>query len=111
MSNRLGISWFLLLISFHFFSCSTTNKGFLNREYRSLISKYNILFNGKESFLIGETILEEAFEDNFYDLIKVEPINLRGENIDNSTIVPGFGRAEEKAVKAIQKHSILIECF
>ena len=97
MSNRLGISWFLLLISFHFFSCSTNNKGLLNREYRSLISKYNILFNGKESFSIGETILEEAFEDNFYDLIKVEPINLRGENIDNSTIVPGFDRAEEKA--------------
>ena len=109
MLFRLGLSWFSLLISFYFFSCSTTNKGLLNREYRSLISKYNVLFNGKESFSIGETILEEAFEDNFYDLIKVEPINLRGENIDNSTIVPGFDRAEEKAVKAIQKHSIRID--
>ena len=109
MLFRLGLSWFSLLISFYFFSCSTTNKGLLNREYRSLISKYNVLFNGKESFSIGEAILEEAFEDNFYDLIKVEPINLRGENIDNSTIVPGFDRAEEKAVKTIQKHSIRID--
>ena len=109
MSDRIGISWVFLLISFHFFSCSTTNKGLLNREYHSLISKYNVLFNGEESFSVGETIIEEAFEENFFDLIPVEPINLRGENIDNTTIVPGFDRAEEKAVKAIQKHSIRID--
>ena len=109
MSNRLGTSCFFLLILFHFFSCTTTSKGLLNREYHSLISKYNVLFNGLESFTVGETILEEAFEDNFFDLIPVEPINLRGENIDNTTIVPGFDRAEEKAVKAIQKHSIRID--
>ena len=106
MSSKLGISLFFLSILLNFFSCSTTSNGFLNREYHSLISKYNVLFNGEESFSVGEIILEEAFEDNFFDLITVEPINLRGENIDNTTIVPGFDRAEEKAVKAIQKHSI-----
>ncbi len=109
MSSKLDIPLFFLSILFCFFSCSTTSKGFLNREYHSLISKYNVLFNGEESFSVGETILEEAFEDNFFDLITVEPINLRGENIDNTTIVPGFDRAEEKAVKAIQKHSIRID--
>ena len=45
----------------------------------------------------------------FYDYIPVEPISLRGEDIDQITIVPGFDRAEEKAVKAIQKHSINIK--
>ena len=50
----------------------------------------------------------QAYEDNFYDLLPVEPINLRGENIDESSIVPGFDRAEEKSVKAIQKHSMNI---
>ena len=109
MSNKLDISCFFLLIVFQLLSCSTTNKGVLNREYHSLISKYNVLFNGEESFSVGESILEEAFEDNFFELIPVEPINLRGENIDNTTIVPGFDRAEEKAVKAIQKHSIKID--
>ena len=109
MSNKLDISCFFLLIVLQLFSCSTTNKGVLNREYRSLISKYNVLFNGKESFSVGESILEEAYEDNFFQLIQVEPINLRGENIDNTTIVPGFDRAEQKAVKAIQKHSIKID--
>ncbi|MEK9612311.1 MAG: hypothetical protein VW080_00110 [Flavobacteriaceae bacterium] len=97
-------SFFLLLI----FSCSTTRKGLLNQEYHTLTTRYNVLFNGKEAFGIGESILEQAFEDNFYEMLPVEPINLRGENIDQTTIVPGFDRAEEKAVKAIQKHSIKI---
>ena len=34
---------------------------------------------------------------------------MRGENFDETTIVTGFDRAEEKAVKAIQKHSIKID--
>ena len=79
-----------------------------NKGYHTLTTKYNVLFNGKEAFSIGESILEETFEDNFYELLPVEPINLRGENIDETTIVPGFDRAEEKAVKSIQKHSIKI---
>ena len=57
----------------------------------------------------GEKIIFKAFEENFYDLLPVEPINLSGENFDDTTIVPGFDRAEEKAVKAIQKHSIKID--
>jgi len=96
---------FLMLV---FFSCGTSNNTLFNKEYHALTTKYNVLFNGKEAFSVGESILEQAFEDNFYNLISIEPINLRGENIDETSIVPGFDRAEEKAVKAIQKHSIKI---
>jgi tetratricopeptide (TPR) repeat protein len=99
------ISSFLILL---LFSCSTNRKGLLNKEYHTLTTRYNVLFNGKEAFDIGESILEQAFEDNFYQMLPLEPINLRGENVDQTTIVPGFDRAEEKAVKAIQKHSIKI---
>ncbi|MDB2491823.1 hypothetical protein N9W85_02415 [Flavobacteriaceae bacterium] len=101
--------WIIPLFLMPFFSCSTTKSGVLNKEYHTLTTKYNVLFNGKEAFAIGEQILEEAYEDNFYELIPIEPINLRGENIDESSIVPGFDRAEEKAVKAIQKHSMNIK--
>ena len=44
-------------------------------------------------------------------MLSVEPISLRGENIDNSTIIPGFQKAEEKSVKAIQKHSMNIKGY
>ena len=100
--------WIFPLAFFVLHSCSTTKKGIINQEYHTLTTKYNVLFNGKEAFAVGKQILEQAYEDNFYELIPVEPINLRGENIDESSIVPGFDRAEEKAVKAIQKHSMNI---
>ena len=101
--------WIYPFFFFLTFSCSTSKKGLINQEYHTLITKYNVLFNGKEAFAIGQQILEQAYEDNFHQLISVEPINLRGENINKSSIIPGFDRAEEKAVKAIQKHSMNIK--
>lgn len=68
-----------------------------------------MLFNGKEAFAVGERILAEAHEDNFFEILPIEPISLQGENFDDTTIVPGFDRAEEKSVKAVQKHSINID--
>ena len=109
MFYRKTFFWLSLFSIFITLSCSTSKKGVLNREYHALTSKYNVIFNGKEAFSVGEEILLEAFEENFYDNIPVEPISLRGEDIDKTTIVPGFDRAEEKAIKAIQKHSINIK--
>ena len=109
MFYRKTFFWLSLFIIVIILSCSTSKKGILNKEYHALTSKYNVIFNGKEAFSVGEEILLEAFEENFYDYIPVEPISLRGEDIDQTTIVPGFDRAEEKAVKAIQKHSINIK--
>jgi hypothetical protein len=92
-----------------FKSCSTSKDKFLNRQYHKINTKYNVLFNGNESFEIGKKILDEVYIDDFYEVLPVEPIILRGENFDNSTLIPGFERAEEKAVKAIQKHSMNIK--
>lgn len=94
MSRARPLFWIFPLGLFIFFSCSTSKKGVLNQEYHTLTTKYNVLFNGKEAFNIGEQILEQAYEDNFYELLPVEPINLRGENIDESSIVPGFDRSK-----------------
>ena len=99
----IGITVMLLL-----WGCSTQKNKMLNRGYHSLNTKYNVLFNGKEAFKVGESILEQAHDDNFFEILEVEPIALNGERMDKTTIVPGFGRAEEKAVKAIQKHSMNI---
>lgn len=105
LSPKKFIAGFLTLVCI---SCSTSKNKFLNREYHTLNTRYNVLFNGKEALAVGEEILEKVHEDNFFELLPVEPITLKGENFDDSTIVPGFDRAEEKAVKAIQKHSMNI---
>ena len=106
--NFFKLGFFLFLVHL-LYSCSTTKKTLLNREYHTLTTKYNVLFNGKEAFTIGKEILTNASEENFYELLPVEPINLVGEDINETTIIPGFDRAEEKAVKAIQKHSLNIK--
>jgi hypothetical protein len=80
----------------------------LNRQYHGINTKYNVLFNGEEALRVGEEILNATVEDNFFETIKTAPILLKGEVFDNKTIVPGFNKAEEKAVKAIQKHSMNI---
>ena len=103
ISNILKVLTIVLLSS-----CSTQKDKLINRKYHSLNTKYNVLFNGKEALKIGETIIEATFEDDFYDIIEIDPILLKGEKFDETTIVPGFKKAEDKAVKAIQKHSMNI---
>tara|TARA_B100001057_G_scaffold76834_2_gene71595 strand:- start:260 stop:2659 length:2400 start_codon:yes stop_codon:yes gene_type:complete len=78
----------------------------LNRKYHTLNTKYNVLFNGKEALKIGESIIKATLEDDFYDILEIDPILLKGEEFDQTTIVPGFKKAEDNAVKAIQKHSM-----
>ena len=108
MLSRL---WFnnLIIIGLFCSACSTSKDGFFRREYHTLTTKYNVLFNGKEAFEVGSQILKQAHEDNFFELLPVEPITLLGEDVNSPTIVPGFTRAEEKAVKSIQKHSMKIK--
>ena len=67
-----------------------------------------MLFNGKEALSIGEAILYQNVQDNFLEVLPVEPILLRGEDQENKASIPSFSVAEEKAVKAIQKHSMKI---
>ena len=58
----------------------------------------------------GRNSLNESYQDNYWDILPIERMQIREE-----VILPGqsknenFNRAEEKAVKAIQKHSMNID--
>jgi len=97
---------FLALILAAILSCSTQKDRFLNREYHSINTKFNVLFNGQEALDIGTAILESQAQDNFLSTLPVELITLDGEDENVSASIPSFIRAEDKAVKAIQKHSM-----
>lgn len=110
LSIKIVASIFLVLFVL---SCSTKKDAFLNRSYHSVTTKYNVLFNGNEAFKIGLNQLNESYDDNYWKTLPIEPLK-----VDKLTI-PGiktvkdnspkeFEKAEEKAVKAIQKHSMLI---
>ncbi|MGY8948639.1 MAG: type IX secretion system periplasmic lipoprotein PorW/SprE [Flavobacteriales bacterium] len=90
-------------------SCSTKKNKSLNRSYHSVVSSYNVLFNGESSIEEGLLQTQESFVDNFWEFLPIEKINLSKEIIT----VDGIGnekflKSEEKAAKTIQKHSMLI---
>ena len=89
-------------------ACSTQKNNLVNREYHALNTKFNVLFNGKEALVIGKAVLYQNNQDNFLAILPVEPIVLQGEDEENKASIPSFNLAEEKAVKAIQKHSMNI---
>lgn len=91
-------------------SCSRKKDKFINRNYHAITAEFNPLFNGYNALEQGKTNLNNSYEDNYWDVLPVERMQ-----IFEDVVLPGqsknenFTRAEEKAVKAIQKHSITIE--
>jgi tetratricopeptide (TPR) repeat protein len=102
---------YLLAIGFLFFliACSTKKNSFVSRNSHALSTKYNILYNGGISLDAGINELKSSYKDNFWQRLPVERMQ-----ISEEALLPGqaknvnFDRAETKAIKAIQKHSMNI---
>lgn len=106
--KTLAHSFYLTLLGVFILGCSTQKNNFFNREYHALNTKFNVLFNGNEALEIGKAILYQNRQDDFLSVLPVEPISLNGEDQEQTASIPSFTVAEEKAVKAIQKHSMNI---
>ncbi|MFS4483550.1 tetratricopeptide repeat protein [Hyunsoonleella sp. 2307UL5-6] len=91
-------------------SCSRKKNTFLSRNVHAVTAEYNALFNGYNALEQGRTSLNASYEDDYWAVLPIERMQ-----IDEDIILPGqsknenFTRAEEKAAKAIQKHSMNIE--
>jgi tetratricopeptide (TPR) repeat protein len=99
--------------TFFIAGCSTKKDAFLNRNFHSINTKYNILYNGNEAFTQGLSELNANYEDNYWEILPIEPLKidelaLPGINRDTDVSPAAFEKAEEKAVKAVQKHSMYI---
>ncbi|MGY5355419.1 type IX secretion system periplasmic lipoprotein PorW/SprE [Wenyingzhuangia sp. IMCC45467] len=96
-----------------FTSCSTRKDKFLNRNFHALVTKYNVLYNGKEAYKKGLDKVESTYSDDFTKILPIEPFSFYAkESVDDEVKPIGqsdFELAEEKAVKAIQKHSMLLD--
>jgi hypothetical protein len=87
--------------------CSTKKDAFVNRNWHALNTKYNVLYNGNLAFEEGREQLNETYRDNYWEVLPVERLAVSGEvRLDSEDNNPQFLRAEEKATKAIQKHSM-----
>lgn len=91
-------------------SCSRKKDKFINRNYHAITAEFNALYNGYNALEEGRRSLNESYTDNYWDVLPIERMQIFEE-----VVLPGqskndnFSRAEEKATKAIQKHSITIE--
>lgn len=90
--------------------CSTKKDAFINRNWHALNTKYNTLYNGNIAFEQGREELRNSYRDDFYELLPIERLKVTDEiKLDSEDNNPNFERAEEKATKAIQKHSMDIK--
>ncbi|MBZ4035809.1 gliding motility protein [Flavobacterium sp. 17A] len=106
--NTLKYS-FTLLFLFFLIACSTKKNTFLARSSHSIGTKYNILYNGGIGLDKGLLAIQANNEDNFWKQLPIEKMQFdenfsEGEKAKN----PDFEKAETKATKAIQKHSMNI---
>ena len=89
------------------FSCSRKKDKFINRNWHALTTKYNTLYNGEVSFLEGRQTLVESYQDNYWKQLPIERLEIRDEVfLQSESGNESFARAEEKAAKSIQKHSM-----
>ena len=90
-------------------ACSRKKDTFLNKSFHAVSTEYNTLFNGNNAFVQGKEALAQTYRDDFYQILpveRIEAVDLDGFDTDSKD--PNFNTAEEKAVKAIQKHSMYI---
>jgi|TARA_R100000750_G_scaffold62702_3_gene57515 tetratricopeptide (TPR) repeat protein len=113
LKGTYKITLFFLAVLF-LAACSRKKNTFLNRNVHAVTTEYNTLYNGEMAFTDAKEQLAYGFRDNFWEILPVERIEIK----EAETKAPGaakgegaggFNRAEEKAAKAIQKHSMYID--
>lgn len=85
-------------------SCSTQRKNtWLTRTFHTTTTRYNVEFNGEESYNEGLKKIIAANEDNFSAIIPMFPIS---KHSNASAATSNMDRAIEKSRKSMKLHSI-----
>ncbi len=70
-------------------------------------TKFNTLYNGNMAFDTGREELNASYKDDYWELLPVERLQVTDAiKLDSENNNPNFVIGEEKATKAIQKHSM-----
>lgn len=90
-------------------ACSTKRNTWLSRNSHALATKDNILYNGGIALDKGIAEVKQQNIDNFWEILPVERMQISDKSMmQGQTRNANFERAETKATKAIQKHSMNI---
>lgn len=82
----------------------------MSRNYHAVTTEYNTLYNGYNALNDGIETLNEAYKDDYWEILPIERMAISEDILfPGQAKNPSFERAEEKATKAIQTHSINIK--
>ncbi len=110
MKTPIKVILLIVCSAFLVVSCSRKKDKFINRNFHAVTAEFNTLYNGYNALEEGRSALNDSYFDNYWDVLPIERMQILDE-----VVLPGqsknenFTRAEEKAVKTIQKHSMNIE--
>ena len=109
MKTTFKVYTILCLSTVILIGCSRKNDSFVSRNFHAVTTEYNTLYNGFNALEQGRKSLNEGYADNYWEILPVERMQ-----VSDEIVLPGqsknadFGRAEEKAVKAVQQHGMNI---
>jgi len=104
--SQITLTLLLVLVGF---ACSRKKDKFVNREWHNMTTKNNTLYNGRVAYALGQQELIESYNDSFWELLPIERMIVSEDvRLPNEVLNQNFDKSEEKAIKAIQKHSMLI---
>lgn len=95
----------LVVMTLFLVACSTQKNTRGSRFYHSFTTKYNVYFNGIESYKEQLRAMQNDYEDNFTHLLHIHPVSAYGVPTDPQP-KGDFSRALDKSKKAIRSHSI-----
>jgi tetratricopeptide (TPR) repeat protein len=86
-----------------FQGCSTEKNTGISRAYHNVTTRYNVLFNARESYRRGVKKAEESKQDDYTHIL---PLFLYGDEAVAQAVAGDMEMAAKKASKAINLHSI-----
>ncbi len=88
------------------YQCTTKKNTAITRGYHNLTARYNVFFNGNESFKQGVEKIDAGFKDNYSEIL---PIFKYDREQDVSAVAGDMDVAIKKAAKLITQHSITVK--
>ncbi|MBI9062345.1 MAG: tetratricopeptide repeat protein [Marinilabiliaceae bacterium] len=97
---------FIVFIVLFIWGCSTKKNTWLSRNYHNLTAYYNVYYNGRESFELGDKTIKSNFKNDYTRVLPLFEVS----DADAAGIATGeMDRVIEKATKLIKRHSITVK--
>lgn len=104
--KRLHIALFAVAAVLCAASCATNKDALPNKFHHALNTRFNVFFNGNESFKEGTQSLSKNTKDNYTAIL---PVFTYPSKTDALAYSPQWDRAIEKCSKAVAKHTMMIK--